>query len=136
MRLKQKRLKASLFLVILFLLLLIISGCGGGNSNNQPVIEPVIIPPTTKVIDNLTEQALVSISQDQSILTFSQMTQTLQSLAPNDVLVFGSTPQTPDGLLRRVISVNQQGSQVLVLTEAATLEEAIQQGTVKYEREI
>jgi hypothetical protein len=135
---KQKKIKSKSILAILFLLLLvIISGCGGGgNSNNQPVIEPVIIPPTTKVVDNSTEQALVSISQDQNILTFSQMTQTLQSLKPNDVLVFGNTPQTPNGLLRKVISVNQQGSQVLVSTEIATLEEAIQQGTVKYEREI
>ena len=99
---------------------------------NTSFLSP-IIPETTNVLDALTVQHLASVSADGATFTFDQTTPVLQALAPGEIMV--STPSTlaPDGFLRRVMAVNTAGGQVVVQTQVATLEDAIQQGEIHFE---
>ena len=97
--------------------------------------EETIIPETTEIIDEETEQAIVSVSEDQSTIVFSTSTTQIDRIEPGDIIVMGITDQTPYGLLRKVTSVNRgltKESQVIIDTEFAVLEEAIQKGHWEY----
>jgi len=99
----------------------------------QPPVPP-IIPATTKVLTTETTSQISSISGGGSVITFTQTTGQLNNLAPGEVIVTDATAATPDGLLRKVTSVTQQGGQVIVQTDATTLEESIQQGEISVSR--
>jgi hypothetical protein len=87
-----------------------------------------VLPDTTKQVDTETASALSAVSADGSTLTFSGTTTQLSGLEPGDVLCLGVSDLTPNGLLRSVISVEESGGDVIVTTEQATLEEAVQEG--------
>ena len=91
---------------------------------------PPIIPTTTKILPSTTTQNLSSISNDGSTYTFSQTTQELSELAPGQVIVGEAGPTAPDGFLRKVESVSNNGGEVIVQTQPATLEDAVQQGEI------
>jgi hypothetical protein len=95
--------------------------------------EEAIIPETTKVIEEETIQKIVSVSEDQSIITFEELTPQLEEISPGDVIVMGETVNTPEGLLRRVTNITKDGSQVIIETEFASLEEVIEQGSFEFD---
>jgi formylglycine-generating enzyme required for sulfatase activity len=71
------------------------------------------------------------------VFTFSETTPELESLETGDVIAGGVTDATPYGFLRKVTNISTaatsasvQGSQVVVTTEQATLEEAIEDGVI------
>ena len=95
----------------------------------RPTLPP-IVPDTTVVISDTAGSRLTAIATDASVLTFTQsLTQPL-ILTPGNVLVSTSTTIVPNGLLRKITSVNIMGEQLVVQTTAATLDEALQQGEV------
>ena len=51
-------------------------------------------------------------------------------------MVSAPTALAPDGFLRRVTSVSTPGGQVVVQTEPATLEDAIEQGEIIFSRQL
>jgi len=120
-------------LIILLTSFTIFSGCGGGNPVTPPpddLTEP-IIPETTKVVEEEAIEEIVSVTEDQSTIVFDKSTTQLEELSPGDVIVMGVTENTPEGLLRKVTNITKggkNGSQVIVETEFASLEEAIEQG--------
>ena len=97
---------------------------------------PPIVPPTTNALPPETTQQLTSVSSDGVTYTFR----------PNDPCAgsgcagrdHGGRPSNaaPDGFLRRVTAVNTSGGQVVVQTQAATLEDAIQQGEVNISKRL
>ena len=87
-----------------------------------------VIPGTTKVLPGTTIQYLSSVSGDGGTFTFFQATPELNALTPGDVVVGGAAPNVPFGFLRKVVSVSSEGEQVVVETEGATLEDAIETG--------
>jgi len=99
---------------------------GGGSSSTVQVSYTAVMPLTTTVLDHQGTQNL-AISPDGTTLTLPASSQTAQSLSPGSVLAIGSTPAAPNGLLRKVVSVSQSGSQVNVQTTQATLVDAFQQ---------
>lgn len=62
-------------------------------------------------------------------LKFTHPPAGVQALHAGSVIASGVTPETPYGLLRKVVSVQQQGGTWLVRTVPATLSEAIGQGS-------
>jgi len=66
-------------------------------------------------------------SEDGSVLTFNGITPYLELLQPEDVIISGVTEATPYGLLRKVTNVTMLGSQVIVETTEATLEDAFEE---------
>lgn len=89
---------------------------------------PTVIPDTTEVLPETTTQYLSGISGDGAVFTFTQSTADLNALASGDVMVSDATANAPYGFLRKVTSVSSAGGQVIVTTEAATLEDAIESG--------
>ena len=125
--------KIILTILILSIVTLVFSGCGGGGSVIPPFSEPIptIIPETTKVVEEETIQEIASITEDQSTIIFKTSTPQLEELIPGDIIVMGVTEHTPEGLLRKVKNITKGGkgsSEIVVETEFASLEEAIEQG--------
>jgi len=122
------------FIVSLLSALLI--GCGGVTPSPSDDLTEPIIPETTKVVEEETIEEIVSVTEDQSTIIFDKSTTQLEELSPGDVVVMGVTDQTPYGLLRKVTNVTKggkDGSQVIVETEFASLEEAIEQGSFEFD---
>jgi hypothetical protein len=90
-----------------------------------------IIPTTTKAIDAAGKSSL-TVSSDASTITMSTSSAVAASLQANDILASGITTAAPNGLLVKIISVSTSGQTVTASVEPATLEEAIQQGTLQY----
>ena len=129
--------KIILTILILSIVTLVFSGCGGWNPIIPPIPEPepepieTIIPETTKVVEEETIQEIVSITEDQSTIIFGKSTPQLEELIPGNIIAMGVTKNTPEGLLRKVKNITKgvkDSSEVIVETEFATLEEAIEQG--------
>jgi len=91
---------------------------------------PPVIPDTTVVLTDTTIQYLEALSDDGTF-TFSQMTPELAELDPGDVLVGDVSLHAPAGFLRKVKSVVPVCDKVVVETEQATLEDAIQTGSFR-----
>jgi hypothetical protein len=132
--------KIILNIIILSVIALILSGCGGGGYVTPPYpdSEPLetIIPDTTKVVEEETIQEIASITEDQSTIIFKKSTPQLEELAPGDIIAMGVTENTPEGLLRKVKNITKGGkgsSEIIVETEFATLEEAIEQGEFNFD---
>ena len=90
---------------------------------------PPIIPETTNVLSDSTTQYLSEVSSS-GVFTFTQGTPELNALAPGEVIVGEPTTAAPDGFLRQITSITPSGREVVVQTELATLEDAIQQGSI------
>ena len=90
-----------------------------------------IIPATTKVLDQAGAQSL-SVSPDGSTLTISSTSGVAQSLEAGDVLVSAPTTSAPNGLLVNILNVSNKGATVTANVSPATLEEAIQQGSLSF----
>jgi uncharacterized protein (TIGR03437 family) len=103
----------------------------GGSVNPVTISYSIIILNTTQVLDQQGSQGL-SVSADGSTLTLPMSSQTAKSLSPGTVLAIGSTPAAPNGLLRKVVSVSQSGSQVVAQTTQATFVEAFQQANFTF----
>jgi len=96
----------------------------------DPTLLPPIIPPTTNPLPPETTQQLTAISPDGTTYTFARMTPPLAAIAPGEIMVAGPSNAAPDGFLRRVTAIDTASGQVVVQTQAATLEDAIQQGEI------
>ena len=120
-------------------------GPESGDANGQWVYLPLvgknasflspIIPETTNVLPPETTN-LTSVSPDGVTYTFSGMTPELAAVGPGEIIVSAPTGLAPDGFLRKVTAVNTGGGQVIVQTQAATLEDAIQQGQIHLSRHL
>jgi hypothetical protein len=84
----------------------------------------VKIPETTKVLDATTMAYL--IEQEGSTYYFSPQAQAVASLQSGDVIVSG----VGEGFIRKVTAVNVTAEEIAVSTSDATLEDAIEQGTI------
>lgn len=93
------------------------------------ITDTVVIPDTTVVVPISTTQHLEKIS-GEGTFTFSQWTPELEALDPGDVMVGDVSPAAPDGFLRKVKSVDELCDKIVVTTELATLEEAIQTASI------
>jgi hypothetical protein len=124
-----------LFLIVSLLSALVI-GCGGVTPPPSDDLTEPIIPETTKVVEEETIEEIVSVTEDQSTIVFDKSTTQLEELSPGDVIVMGVTDQTPYGLLRKVANITKggkDGGQVIIETEFASLEEAIEQGSFEFD---
>ncbi len=91
----------------------------------------VVIPQSTKTLDQQGIQSL-AVSADGSTLTLPAASTVAQSLVAGNVLAVGATPSAPNGLLRKVVSVSQTGSQIVATTTQATLADAFQRANFTF----
>jgi probable HAF family extracellular repeat protein len=90
-----------------------------------------IVPNTTKVLDAIGMQSL-AVSPNGSTITISTASIVANSLAVGDVLASAPTTAAPNGLLVKILSLSTSGQTVTASVQQATLEEAIQQGTIQF----
>jgi WD40-like Beta Propeller Repeat len=107
---------------------------GGESTIYLPIVMtslPPIIPNTTNVLTSATTQYLASISNDAVVFTFTQMTSELANVSPGEVITGAPSAPAPYGFLRKVSAISTSAGNVIVQTEAATLEDAVEQGAVE-----
>jgi len=90
-----------------------------------------IIPNTTLVLD-AAGMASLTVSPDGTMITLSTSSAVANSLAVGDVLASAPTSAAPNGLLVSILSVRTSGQTVTALVQQATLEDAIQQGSLQF----
>lgn len=129
----QNFLKLSMAAVITLMVFFL--GCAGGSSTptTPPVSPDVIIPDTTKIFNESENGNLLDISDDGEYFTFSSESSTARSLAAGDVIV----GVKDEGYLRKVVSTNTDSmGNVIVETEGATLEDAVQKLSFSISRQL
>ena len=94
---------------------------------------PPIIPDTTNVLPPTTTQYLSSISST-GIFTFTQTTPELNAIAPGEIIVAEPTGAASNGFLRKVKTLSTIGESIILETESAVIEDAIQQGSIQISR--
>ena len=100
------------------------SSRGGGSPPESQITE------NTKVIDDTEAIAALdasSVSDASGVLVFGGGA---PELAAGDVVVMGVTEKTPQGLLRKVVAVRQEGEETIVETEPAKLTDAVISGSI------
>lgn len=90
-----------------------------------------IIPETTEVLSDQTNQVLESISDDQSVMVFSGSTSELSNVQIGDVIVSDTTTKAPNGYLRKVSGIRTENGKTIINTTTATLEETIEQAQIQ-----
>jgi hypothetical protein len=90
--------------------------------------EEVILSPDTIVLDGAEVAAISAVGE--SSVSFSSLPGELAGLAPGKILNAGINASTPSGLLRRVTAVTPAGAGAVATTEVASLDEALEQGTI------
>jgi hypothetical protein len=135
---RAKVLSVSVFLIgVIFL-----SACGilnssssGSNLPGAPKPGQLYIPPTTKVLDPDSRTALQSFGKEGN-LVFSHSNDLLAALVAGDVVVSEPVAAAPSGLLRKVVSTETKGGQLIVHTADALLQDAIPQGSINFTRHL
>jgi hypothetical protein len=67
-----------------------------------------------------------------SRMVFSNKTDRLENITSMSILVIGVSEKTPYGLLRKVNSIQMNGSELIIYSSEATLAEAIKEGTIRF----
>ena len=111
------------------------SSSGGNLPPGAPKPGELYIPPTTKVLDSDSRDALQSFGKEGD-LVFSHSNDLLASLVVDDVVVSEPAAAAPSGLLRKVVSIQTQGDQLIVTTSEAQLWDAIPQGKIDFTRHL
>jgi len=84
-------------------------------------------------MDDSMMQSLSSSSDQGKLLTVPPSRQS-STFYPGDIIVGAPSPSYPNGILRKVISASKVGNQILMETEEATLEEAIETGQLHFSK--
>lgn len=122
----------SAYLPLLTGVLLFLASCESATGPNRGA-EPdprdtatVLIPETTKVLDNASIAALASA--DSGRIVFSSASGQVAALKAGDVVVTGISDKTPHGLLRKITSAQTEGGRAIFQTGPAKLTEAVERG--------
>jgi len=117
--------RIQVFFVIVSMVLYFFTGCKKESSEDKPV--PLVIPATTKIIDQNTWAANIStIDSSESIFTFDKNILLQSNLVSGDIFVspYGH------GYLKKIINIKTEGDKVIIETAFASLADAIQSGSI------
>ncbi len=94
-----------------------------------------IIPETTNILSEATTQYLTAVSQS-GVYTFTQGTSEIDAISVGEIIVGEPNAILPNGFLRKVTAITPSGSDIVLETQQATLEEAIQQGVAQIKQSL
>lgn len=121
---------------LLVVILGFVAGCDSESPTGPEESEGVVIPSETEVLDESSTSKLSSASDDLQTLTFSGDDGQIESVKEGDVIVSKPDDKIPNGMLRKVTSVERSGNTTTFQTTQATLTEAIQQGSFEVQGEL
>lgn len=107
---------------------------------SSPTPEPVdpnevIIPETTKVLDEQSLSTLESVDANGT-LYFRESTPELKALKTGDILVSDANDVATYGLLKKIVSIRTEGERLVIETEDALITDAVHQGSGSISREL
>lgn len=109
---------------------------GGDDYNFQEITIPTVYSPLTNPLTETTTSQIVSISSDGSTYTFDTETPELAQVDAGEIIMGGITTATPEGFLRKVVSKQQQGGDLVLVTEQATLVEAFESLSINESKQL
>jgi formylglycine-generating enzyme required for sulfatase activity len=122
-----------LILVVVILMLVLLMSCSKKTTEpDDPESEP-IVKEETRVIPSTTGNEIIEVSEDTVVLPVDTDIDLIQE---GNIIVSAPTEAAPDGLLRKVISYEEQNGQLVVVTEHAKLEDVFDQLELKISREL
>lgn len=101
-----------------------------GSQDFEVLILNPVINDNVGVLTDTSNQYLDPEQFDGIVFTFTQTTNELDQLEIGDIMVSEGYETAPDGYLRRVTDISNSEDSVIVTTVPATLEEAIQDGSM------
>lgn len=130
----------TLIVISILLSFSLISGCLGPDKDDSKEDEEdengkngkVTIPETTKQLSENILDSISSISEDASEIVFQGSPSGISDVEDGDVLSFGIGEKTPYGLLRKVVDIQSSDTDTTLITEQATLEDAVEEGRLEY----
>jgi hypothetical protein len=106
------------------------NGIGAGAAAVSAATTPdLTVAAGTVVLSSDSLASLTDVS-NAGTLVFDNAPPQVTGLVAGDVVVAGTSPLTPDGLLRHVVSVSTTGGQTTVTTSDASLDDALSDGGV------
>jgi uncharacterized protein (TIGR02145 family) len=129
----MKKIHSFLVLTTLISFGIFFQNCSEDNPVDPPDENQVKIPETTKSVDSTDYSSnLVNISNDSLTFTFQSEFDTIYNPAVNDILVI----ENGEGLLRKITDIDSSGSTVVLTTQQATLEDAIEEGNISLKQNL
>ncbi|NPV60966.1 MAG: hypothetical protein HPY75_15050 [Actinobacteria bacterium] len=108
-------------------------GKAGGSCSQgySGYVDPVFAP-QAKILSQTNGDLLQSVSEDLSTFVFKGESAFLDSLQVGDILVAPPLEDLPNGMLKRVKSIERSGDKTTINTEQASLADALKQGEFTY----
>ncbi len=125
--------------IFVILVLIILAGCKKDEEKQtDPIPDPpnneeVIVAEETKVILPALRSNITSIDTSDFTIVFNGENDFLDSLQIGDILVDSISDKAPYGYLRKITSIDQKkDGETTVLTEQASLTEAVNKGSINF----
>lgn len=119
----------------LVLLILLAFSCKKDDETTTPPLpDGLVLAENTIILKSEQNDKLTSVSLTEVI--FTQGDAVVDAFKVGDIIVSGVSDFTPNGLLRRVTSVNKTSNEVILGTVQASLTEAIKECDLKFEKTI
>lgn len=117
-----------------FVSLIVFTGCDSSEPEGGPGVPPedIVLSEEAEILDAGAEDEVEAVSDDGRTLTFRSGSAAAARIDVGEIIIAAPSNAAPDGLLKRVESVDR-GSQVVVQVRDARMEEAIEEGTIEAE---
>ena len=99
-------------------------------------VVPTVYSASAIPLSDSTVANLASVSADGSVFTFSTNTSDLSQVNTGTIITGGVSGVSPEGFLRKVVSKQQQGNEVILTTQPAKLEEAFNSLSVNISKDL
>ncbi|EDY52715.1 hypothetical protein SSCG_05743 [Streptomyces clavuligerus] len=103
---------------------------GGGTSSHVVVDYGIAVSDKTTILDPASTGLLERPSESQ--LVFARSSQSARALKSGDFIVAAETAVTPEGLVRKVQGVNEEGDRLVVRTTGASLRDAMPKAVLRF----
>ena len=118
--------KKVLVFILSIIILIVVLVCCSRDETTGPDNQELIVPETTEIVDTETANAeILQINDDGTIIIADDST--LADLEIGGILIADVCDAAPEGLLRKILSRNEENGNILFETEQASLAEAVQQ---------
>ncbi len=118
----------------LFLLLIVLLVFSCKKDDETTTSDKLILTENTVILEDEQRDDITSVSTNEVV--FTKGNTTLDAFQVGDIIVTGVSDFAPTGFLRRVTSVNETDTEIILGTSHANLTDAIEECNIKIERAI
>jgi hypothetical protein len=126
--------KKTLAYLRLFIITILLVNCSNDEENNDNSQNDFELTSETIVLQESNINNLINLDGDEII--FNNEDATINNLEINDIIVADKSANTPNGFLRRVVSLENINNEVKIITVDAKITDAIKNGSVSFNETI